>query len=187
MRLGYARVSTKKQKLEPQVEELEAAGCEKVFSDVASGAYSKRPGLERLLEHVREGDAVVVTRLDRLGRSVSHLLQLVEDLKERGAHLESITQQLDTSTINGRLIFNVFAMIAEFERELIKERSEKGRESMRRKGVKPGRKALDDETLVRIYALHDADWRVREIADVTGVAEATIYKYLGKREDDAAA
>ena len=138
MQIGYARVSTADQDLALQHDALSATGCEKVFDDTMSGARADRPGLHAALEHAREGDVLVVWRLDRLGRSLRDLLDLVHALGGRGIVLKSITESLDTTTPGGRLVFQVFGAIAEFERNLIKERTTAGLRAARSRGRKGG-------------------------------------------------
>ena len=123
MKIGYARVSTKDQKLDLQIDALKRAGCEKIFSDVISGASTERPNLDAMLVQCRAGDTLVVYKLDRLGRSLIHLVNLVNRLMSDGIHLQSLTDNIDTSTSQGKLMFNVFASLAEFERDLIQERT----------------------------------------------------------------
>ena len=119
--LGYARVSTEEQNADLQHDALKAAGCVKVFTDQASGSLDRRPQLDRLLDQLRPGDTVVVWRLDRLGRSLRHLIQLIEDLAEKGVGFRSLSEGMDTTTAGGKLIFSIFGALAEFERSLIRE------------------------------------------------------------------
>ena len=137
--IGYARVSTVDQNPALQLDALQTAGCDPVFSDHASGAREKRPDLDRCLGYLRAGDTLVVWRLDRLGRSLRHLVTLVADLGARGIGFRSLTENIDTTTAGGRLIFHVMAALAEFEREIIKERSIAGVAAARARGRKPGR------------------------------------------------
>ncbi|EQL42616.1 resolvase (plasmid) [Pseudomonas aeruginosa VRFPA03] len=124
MKIGYARVSTRDQKADLQVDALKQAGCERIYQDIASGAKSARPELDKLLANVRPGDAVVIWKLDRLGRSLKHLVELVGELAERKVGLQSLNDPIDTTHAQGRLVFNLFASLAEFERELIRERTQ---------------------------------------------------------------
>src|SRR3712207_593563 len=123
MLIGYARVSTLDQSFALQQDALTAAGCQRTFTDTASGARADRPGLAQALAYAREGDTLVVWRLDRLGRSLAHLIKTIRDLQERGIHFKSLQEQLDTGTSGGRLVFHVFGALAEFERDLIRERT----------------------------------------------------------------
>ena len=123
MKIGYARVSTRDQKPDLQVDALKAAGCERVYQDVASGAKTARPALDELLGQLRAGDVLVIWKLDRMGRSLKHLVELVGNLMERKVGLLSLNDPIDTTSAEGRLVFNLFASLAEFERELIRERT----------------------------------------------------------------
>jgi DNA invertase Pin-like site-specific DNA recombinase len=142
---GYARVSTVEQSLERQVEALEKYGCDKVYSDNYTGSSSQRPGLLKLLKRIENGDRIVVQKIDRLGRSIQHLIELMQLFKDRNIEFISIMDNIDTTTAQGRLIFHIMATIAEFERELIKERIIDGIANARRKGVKFGRPAVMNE------------------------------------------
>src|SRR5664279_770649 len=139
--LGYARVSTDDQDASLQVDALKAAGCIKVFTDKASGALASRPQLDRMLDHLRPGDIVVVWRLDRLGRSLKNLIALVEDLAEKGVGFRSLTESIDTTTANGKLFFSIMGALAEFERDLVRERTMAGLEAARARGRVGGRPA----------------------------------------------
>lgn len=124
MKIGYARVSTRDQNADLQIDALKKAGCERIYQDVASGSKSARPELDKLLVHVRAGDAVVIWKLDRLGRSLKHLVELVGELAARNAGLQSLNDPIDTTHAQGRFVFNLFASLAEFERELVRERTQ---------------------------------------------------------------
>src|SRR4051794_36386709 len=126
MLIGYARVSTQDQTLALQQDALKQVGCEKILTDTASGAKADRPGLEEALEYVRPGDTLVVWKLDRLGRSLPHLIETIRQLEARGIGFKSLTEQIDTTTSGGKLIFHVFAALAEFERDVIRERTNAG-------------------------------------------------------------
>jgi DNA invertase Pin-like site-specific DNA recombinase len=144
MLIGYARVSTHVQSLSLQLDALKKARCQKVFDDKVSGARSERPGLEATLEYVREGDTLLVWRLDRLGRSLKDLIEIIGGLEKRGIGFRSLQESIDTTTSRGRLIFHVFGALAEFERNLIRERTRAGLEAARARGRKGGRpRALD--------------------------------------------
>jgi DNA invertase Pin-like site-specific DNA recombinase len=144
MLIGYARVSTPSQSLDLQIDALVQAGCDKkrIFTDIASGSKTARPGLDKALDYAREGDILVVWKLDRLGRSLGHLIEVVRGLSDRGIGFKSIQESLDTTTSGGRLIFHVFGAIAEFERDLIRERTNAGLEAARARGKKGGRKRV---------------------------------------------
>src|SRR4051812_27711130 len=146
MLIGYARVSTEDQNLNSQRDALNAAGCEHIYTDTVSGTKARRPGLEQALSHLRHGDTLVVWRLDRLGRSLRHLIDTVTDLQEKGIGFKSVTETIDTTTSSGKLVFNIFASLAEFEREIIRERTNAGLLAARSRGRKGGRrKALTEK------------------------------------------
>jgi DNA invertase Pin-like site-specific DNA recombinase len=140
MKIGYARVSTTEQNLELQLDALAKAGCDRIFEDQASGAKMARPGLDQALSHLREGDALVIWKLDRLGRTIRGLIELVGELRDRGIGFRSLTEGFDTSTPGGRLIFHIFAALAEMERDLIRERTQAGLAAARARGRNGGRK-----------------------------------------------
>ncbi|BCW82859.1 DNA invertase [Arthrobacter sp. NicSoilE8] len=178
--IGYARVSTRDQHTQAQTDVLEAAGCEKVFVDHASGTLARRPALDQMLEYVREGDTLVVTKLDRLGRSVRNLKQIAEELQERSIGLRALSQGIDTTTPGGRLFFHMLAAIAEFEHDLIVERTHDGLAAARARGRKGGRKFKMTATKIsQARAMYDAGGHtVQEIADTFGVSRPTIYRHL---------
>jgi DNA invertase Pin-like site-specific DNA recombinase len=182
MFVGYARVSTEDQTLNLQLDALQSAGCTQIFRDTASGAKAGRPGLARALEHVREGDVLVVWRLDRLGRSLASLIELMTQLDSRGIGFKSLTEQIDTTTSGGKLIFHIFGALAEFERNLIRERTNAGLAAARACGRKGGRpKRLDTDRKVQMARqLHaDPTNSIRDICRTLGVSRATLYRYLG--------
>ncbi|MCA1699560.1 MAG: recombinase family protein [Actinobacteria bacterium] len=183
--LGYARVSSAEQNAELQADALAAAGCWRVFTDSASGALDRRPELDRLLEQLRPGDTLVVWRLDRLGRSLRHLLDVVTDLSERGVGFRSLTESIDTTTSGGRLIFHVFGALAEFEREIIRERTQAGLAAARARGRKGGRPALmtPDKVKAARRMYDQRDMTVAEIGAVLGVSRGTVYRALGRDVD----
>jgi DNA invertase Pin-like site-specific DNA recombinase len=183
MRLGYARVSTDEQTDALQRDALEAAGCERVFSDTASGRYTSRPGLDELLAQLRPGDVLVVWRLDRLGRSLRHLLDVMATIEERDAGLQSLTEQLDTTTPAGRLIFHVFGAVAQFERELVVERTQAGLAAARARGRLGGRprKLTDAQTRAALAMLADGSSQAA-VAAAFGVHRATIARALERHE-----
>jgi DNA invertase Pin-like site-specific DNA recombinase len=178
MKLGYARVSTADQSLEPQTDELLAAGCEKIFTDVASGARSQRSGLDQAISYCRKGDTMVVWKLDRMGRSMSHLIGMIQQLERQGVGFQSLTEKIDTTTPGGRLIFHLFGALAEFERDLIRERVHAGLKSARARGRKGGRPPISEETKAMAHALMaDKNLSIRQICDRLGIAKSTLYKY----------
>lgn len=183
MLIGYARVSTIDQTLALQQDALTKAGCEKIFTDTASGSLAERPGLAEAIKFSRSGDTVVVWRLDRLGRSLRHLIDTVATLDERGIHLRSLQEQLDTSTSGGKLVFHVFGALAEFERDLIRERTEAGLTAARARGKVGGRpraEALNTPEKVRVAkALHaDKHNSVTDICRTLRVSRTTFYRYM---------
>lgn len=186
MRIGYARVSTKDQNLELQLDALAKAGCEIVFQEKVSGVKADRPELARMLGQLRQGDVVCIYKLDRLGRSLKNLLELVADFESRGVGLKSMTDAIDTTTPQGRLILNIFGSLAEFERDLIRERTRAGLEAARARGRKGGRRrglsaeAKKKAMLAEVY-YREGKLGVNEIAQTVGVSKMTLYKYLRLR------
>jgi len=184
-RIGYTRVSTVAQTLDQQNAALAAAGVTKTFSDTMSGAKDDRPGLAALLEYVREGDAVVVWKLDRLGRNTLHILETVKTLTDRGVTLVSTTDGIDSSTAAGRMMIGVLGSLAEYERELVKERTALQRAMARAQGTKFGRqKKVTDPSHVTTARQMKADGHTaKDIAKYLGVSRATLYRLLS---DEAA-
>lgn len=180
MRIGYARVSTKDQKTRLQADALASAGCEKVFTETASGAQRDRPELAKAIAYLREGDVLVVWRLDRLARSVRQLVETIEELSDRGIGFVSLTEAIDTTSAGGRLIFHVFGALAEFERELIRERTRAGLKSAKTRGVRLGRpKALgQDQISVARSLMAAGKHSARQVAEHLGVSRATLYRSL---------
>lgn len=185
MLIGYARVSTIEQNADLQHRALAAAGVERTFTDQGvSGSRASRPELDRCLDTLREGDTLVVWRLDRLARSLRNLLDLVEVLSQRGVHLRSLTESIDTSSASGRLVLSVFGALAEFERELIRERTSAGLEAARARGAKIGRPAaVTRDQLSQARTLVSAGHRVGDVAKTLGVGRSTLYRAL---RDEAA-
>ena len=181
--VGYARVSSGEQILDLQLDALEEAGCTKKFADTISGSRSDRPELAKALDYLREGDTFVVWRLDRLGRSLKHLIEAVNDFKERGVSFVSIQEKLDTTTPAGMLVFHVFGAISEFERDLIAERTKAGLEAARRRGRVGGRRTVMSPDKLRVikglYEDPESNLTVQQIADTVGVSRATVYRHLG--------
>ena len=180
MFVGYARVSTQDQSPALQRDALEAAGCEKTFEEKASGAQRDRPQLTAALEYMRDGDTLVVWRLDRLARSLKQLIETVEDLDARGIGFRSLTENIDTTTSGGKLVFHIFAALAEFERGIIKERTKAGLDAARARGRVGGRPpALTDDDMIQAKALlADPDITVKQVAERMGVAVSTLYKHF---------
>ncbi len=176
-RIGYARVSTGEQELGLQRDAL--AGCERVFEDRASGARADRPGLEQALAYVRQGDVLVVWKLDRLGRSLPHLIDTARDLERRGVGLQSLTEQIDTTTPGGRLIFHVFGALGQFERDLIRERTRAGLAAAEARGRRGGRKPVVTADKLRRAREHIArGLSVREAAARVKVGKTALYAAL---------
>ena len=178
--LGYARVSTKDQDASLQIDALEDHGCTKIFTDTKSGVLAERPELIRLLDYAREGDTLVVWRLDRLGRSIKHLIEQVEELNARKIEFQSLQENIDTTTAGGRLIFHLFSALAEFEHDLIVERTQAGLEAARARGRKGGRKPkLSPAQRSLVKDLYDGrKHTVQQIADMFDVNRATIYRTI---------
>ena len=183
MKLGYARVSTDDQSLDLQLDALRQAGCEKIYQERASGSRDDRPQLAALLAALQPGDSVVVWKLDRLGRSTRHLIDLVNQFQQQQVDFVCLTLGVDTSTSMGRLVFTIFAGFAEFERELIRERTNAGLAAARARGRQGGRRpGLTPEQQKKARAarmLYDArQLRAEEIAEQLGISRSTLYKYL---------
>jgi DNA invertase Pin-like site-specific DNA recombinase len=178
MRIGYARVSTDDQTLDSQCDALERSKCQKIYEEHASGKATTRPQLEACLKSLREGDVLVVWRLDRLGRSLADLIELTNQLQYRRIDLESLTEKLDTGSPTGKLVFHVFAALAEFERNLIRERTLAGLKAARARGRQGGRpRKLQPKELKTIRALlKTAEVSVQEIAARFGVSRSTLYR-----------
>ena len=187
MLIGYARVSTDDQNLDLQRDALQQAGCERVFEDTASGAKAERVGLVALMEVLRAGDTVVIWRMDRLGRSLKDLIALVERLEAVGVGLRSLQEKIDTTSSGGRLVFHLFGALAEFERNLIRERTQAGLTAARARGRHGGRKKRLDpakqKIALRLY--HERQHTVEEICRMMGVGRSTLYNYLNEAERNA--
>lgn len=179
MLIGYARVSTDGQTLDPQLDKLKAAGCDKIFTDVASGAKSDRPGLLEAINYAREGDTIVVMKLDRFGRSMSDLIAKTRDLAGRGIEFRSLSESIDTSTSAGKLLFHIMGSLAEFERDLIRERTHAGLEAARVRGRKGGRKSTDPTKVAAAVSLYkQKTLTLAEIEKATGVSKSVLYRAL---------
>ncbi|MGG2134726.1 recombinase family protein [Bacillus sp. S2(2024)] len=182
MLIGYARVSTHDQNLDLQKDALIQAGCKRIFTDVVSGSISSRSGLDEALDYVREGDTLVVWKLDRLGRSLKHLIETINILNEEGIAFRSLQENMDTSTSGGKLIFHVFGALAEFEREMIQERTQAGLSAARARGRLGGRPKVMDTTQVSMAKslMKDPNYSTEDICNTLGVSRATLYRYLQK-------
>jgi DNA invertase Pin-like site-specific DNA recombinase len=186
MKIGYARVSTKDQNFGLQIDALHKAGCEKLYREVVSGARTERPVLDRVVDSLRTGDVLVIWKLDRLGRSLKHLVELVNTLREHGVGLQSLNDPIDTTTPQGWLSFNLFASLAEFERDLIRERTQAGLSAARARGRNGGRpkglSAQAEATACAAETLYlERKLSVRQIADRLGISKSTLYAYLRYR------
>ena len=183
MLIGYARVSTNDQTLALQQDALQKAGCERVFTDTVSGAAVERKGLEEALGFARAGDTLVVWKLDRLGRSIRHLIDTINSMQARGVGFRSLTEQIDTTTSGGKLVFHVFAALAEFERDLIRERTQAGLAAARargRQGGRPKAAALADAKKVALAQslYNDKGVSIAEICKALRVSRSTLYRYI---------
>ena len=180
MLVGYARVSTSDQKLDMQEDALRAIGCEKIFTDIASGARDSRDGLSQAMEYIRKGDTLVVWKLDRLGRSLKHLIEFVNNLNKEEIGFRSLQESIDTTTPGGRLIFHLFGALAEFEREIIRERTQAGLKAARVRGRMGGRPAkMDERKISRAKTLFkDPETTVKEVCVALEVSKATLYRYV---------
>lgn len=184
MKIGYARVSTKDQNLNLQIDDLKKVGCEKIFTDKISGAKKDRPGLDEALNYARSGDILVVWKLDRAGRSLKHLIELVNLLNEKEIGFVSIKENIDTTTSTGKLMFHIFASLAEFERDIIRERTEAGLAAARARGKVGGRpKSMDDKKLAMAKSMMaDKSIPIKNICSTLGVSKSTLYKYLSEEK-----
>jgi len=179
--VGYARVSTSGQTLDQQTDALAKAGVSKLFTDTMSGARDDRPGLAALLEYLREGDTVVVWRLDRLGRNTIHVLETVQQLTERGVVIRSLSDGIDSGTAAGRMVIGVLASMAEYERELVRERTALKREHAKAQGVRFGRpNKLSDDQAALARRMKAAGESGATIAATLGISRATLYRYLNE-------
>ena len=183
MKIGYARVSTTDQHLYMQEDALKSAGCEQIYHDIASGAKTERPGLEDALAYAREGDILVVWKLDRLGRSVQHLIQTIAELNDKGIGFKSLLENIDTTTSGGKLIFHIFSALAEFERGLIQERTKAGLKAARARGRMGGRPPLlDRRQIIRMIEMYDDQKNtVAEICKIYSISRPSFYNYLRKK------
>jgi DNA invertase Pin-like site-specific DNA recombinase len=181
MKIGYARVSTNDQTLDLQKDALNQEGCGRIFTDTASGAKTERKGLDQALGQLRAGDTLVVWRLDRLGRSLPHLIETITHLENQGIGFKSVTEQIDTTTSGGKLIFHIFGALAEFERNLIRERTRAGLQAARARGRKGGRPKLDPTNKKAQLArslYQDKSRTVVDICKALNISRAQFYRYI---------
>ncbi|HAT7073066.1 TPA: helix-turn-helix domain-containing protein [Legionella pneumophila] len=186
MKIGYARVSTKEQSLSMQVDALKKAGCDQIHEEIASGAKTARPVLDEIMRNIREDDTLVIWKLDRLGRNLAHLIHLTNKLIEKKVGLISLNDPIDTSTAQGRMVFGIFATLAEFERELIRERTQAGLKSARARGRKGGRPKGMSKSAMEKAAIAEALYKngtipVKKIAEQLDISKTTLYLYLRSR------
>ena len=188
MKVGYARVSREEQHLELQLDALKAAGCEQIFTEKIKSVKDQRPQLEQALTYVRPGDTLVVWRLDRLGRSLKNVLEIMGSLEERGIEFQSLTESLDTSNPSGKLIFHMFARVAEFERALTIERTRAGLAAARARGRKGGRprgKAFNTpQKITTAQALYNQGAPIKEICELLNCSSSTLYRYIETKKTD---
>lgn len=189
MKIGYARVSTREQSLSMQVDALKKAGCDQIHEEIASGAKTSRPVLEEIMRNLREGDTLIIWKLDRLGRSLAHLIHLTTKLIEKKVGLISLNDPIDTSTAQGRMVFGIFASLAEFERELIRERTQAGLKSARIRGRKGGRPKGMTQAAIEKATIAEALYKngtipVKKIAEQLRISKTTLYSYLRYRNVD---
>lgn len=187
MLIGYARISTSEQSMDLQIDALKNAGCEKVFTDTVSGSKSRRPGLDEALRFVRDGDTLVVWKLDRLGRSLSHLLQTMETLQKRGVSFKSLSDGIDTDTSMGKMIFGIFGSLSEFELSLMRERTLAGLKAARARGRNGGRKrTLNREQIDTMLTLYES--RKHSVVDICRqmqISRKSFYNYLAREKHNA--
>ena len=183
MNIGYARVSGNHQSLDMQLDALTRADCIKIFEEKMSGKRKDRPELEKMLEMLRPGDRVIVYKLDRIGRSLKHLIELVDNFHEMGVEFVSLHENIDTRTAVGRLFFHMMAALAEFEREMIVERTQTGLAAARARGKNGGRPKIEKKQIDKALKLYDTKTHsVSEINKLTGISHQTLYRYLKKRK-----
>jgi DNA invertase Pin-like site-specific DNA recombinase len=180
--IGYARISTQDQNLYLQRDALTEAGCDKIFTDTISGSTQERKGLDEALNFLRSGDTLVVWKLDRLGRTMKHLIETVTSLRDKGIGFKSLTENIDTTTPGGKLIFHIFGSLAEFERDLIRERTQAGLQAARargRNGGRPKSPLADEKKLAMARKMYlDETTLVKDILTHLGIKKTTFYKYL---------
>jgi len=185
MLIGYARKSTYEQNLSLQKDALKKVGCKKILTDQITGSKEERPGLTKAMDVLRKGDTLVVWRLDRLGRSLKHLIKLIEDLEEKKIGFRSLQESIDTTTSGGRLVFHIFGALAEFERHLIRERTHAGLAAARARGRLGGRpKVLNNKKkklAVKLYK--EEKHTVAEIGEMLGVSRMTVYRYVNEEKE----
>jgi DNA invertase Pin-like site-specific DNA recombinase len=188
MNIGYARVSTQDQTLNLQKDALKKIGCTKIFTDIASGAKAERKGLNEALDYVREGDILVVWRLDRPGRSLKHLIETITELNNRKIGFKSIQENIDTTTSGGKLVFHIFGALAEFERDIIRERTQAGLQAARARGRKGGRPKLlsPKKAQMALELYNNKNNSIDEICRTLNISRTTLYRYLKSGKESRA-
>lgn len=186
MKFGYARISTPQQSMELQIENLQRSGCEKIFTDIYTRIGSARPGFEDMVSHLRPGDVVTVTTLDRLGRSNRFLLELLDEWNKKDIHVHILSHQIDTTTVNGKFLYSIMAALAEQEKNLINERIRKGIEAAKAKGRSGGRKAtLSEKEMKKLKEIYDQKiLGLKEISAMYKISIPTIYNYLNRLQNN---
>ena len=182
MHIGYARVSTDDQKLDLQMDALQNSGCEQIYKDIASGAKTERSGLDQAIKFSRPGDTLVVWKLDRLGRSLKHLIDVVNDLNKKGIFFKSLQENIDTTHSGGKLVFHLFGSLAEFERDIIRERTMAGLNAARARGRVGGRPRVMDDKKVQLarQLMANSANSAGDVAKTLGVSRATLYRWYKK-------
>lgn len=181
MIIGYARVSTQEQNLQMQLDALEKAGCIEIFEEKITGSKKDRPALNEMLKMLREGDRVIVYKLDRISRSIKHLIELADLFNKKGVEFVSVMDNIDTSTPTGRFFFHVMAAMAELEREIIVERTKAGLVSARARGRKGGRPTVDTKKVALAVKMYESkDYSISEIVKATGLSQASLYRYINR-------
>lgn len=185
MKIGYARVSTQDQNLDRQIDQLKAAGCEKIFQEKITGTKKDRQELDRLLEQIRPGDTIIISELTRLSRSTKDLFEIVEQMQTKGVDIKSLKETwVDTTTPQGKLMFTIMAGLSQFERDLISQRTKEGLEAARARGRSGGRPAKSNKDITWAIELYDSNkYSVKEIEEKTGVTKPTLYRYLKDRKE----
>lgn len=186
MKIGYAGVSTKDQDLSLQIDALEDAGCERIYEEQITGSTKERPELQKMLEQIREGDVIIIWKLDRLARSLKDLVSLVNEIQEKGAGLNSLHDHIDTTTPHGKFTFHIFAAMAEFERDIIRERTNAGLASARARGRKGGRpkglsKKAQNTAIIAEKLYEEGELTIKEICEQLSISKMTLYNYLRYR------
>lgn len=179
---GYARVSTEQQNLDRQIDALRKYGCDTIYNEKMTGTKQDRPELAKMLDRMTEGDTVVIESLSRLGRSTKNLIELTELFQSKGVRLVSLKEQIDTSTSTGKLLFTLMSAIAQFERDVIADRTREGLKSARARGRKGGRPKTDADAVKKAVKLYRTNqYSIKEIEDLTGVKKSTLYRYLREK------